>query len=240
MVRAETMRAAFTAYDPSLVDGFEMRLPRMRELATSARPGTRPLAMLLAGWGSMRDEPQRPGSRARRARLGRRALPRRRRQHRVAAAGDHRTGAVRGARSCSRDRRRGARRGSSERVGDAIPGRQRPRRVDRDPARQPRCCRGRAPRHARARARARAPVSGRRDPRLLRRRAARASRCRRPRRARRDDRARPDRRGHGRRDADRSPRAAAVRRRPQYRCDRRPAPRRRDLRCAPVHQPGCR
>jgi len=58
MVRAETMRAAFTAYDPCLLEGFEMRLPRMRELATSARPGTRPLAMLLAGWGSMRDEPR--------------------------------------------------------------------------------------------------------------------------------------------------------------------------------------
>ena len=58
MVRAETMRTAFTAYVPSLVDGFVTRLPRMRELATSARPGTRPLAMLLAGWGSMRDEPR--------------------------------------------------------------------------------------------------------------------------------------------------------------------------------------
>jgi DNA-binding CsgD family transcriptional regulator len=58
MVRAETMRAAFTAYVPSLVDGFVTRLPRMRELAASARPGTRSLAMVLAGWGSMRDEPR--------------------------------------------------------------------------------------------------------------------------------------------------------------------------------------
>jgi hypothetical protein len=56
-LRAEAIRATLMAYDPRLVDAFEQRVPRLHKLAASRRPGSRPLAMLLAGWGMQRGEP---------------------------------------------------------------------------------------------------------------------------------------------------------------------------------------
>jgi hypothetical protein len=57
-LRAETLRAPMTAYDPQLVSGFEQRLPALRKLAADGGAAARPLAMLLAGFGLQRGEPQ--------------------------------------------------------------------------------------------------------------------------------------------------------------------------------------
>lgn len=56
-LRAETLRGPMAAYDPRLVAGFEQRLPALRRIAADGVAGSRPLVMLLAGFGVQHGEP---------------------------------------------------------------------------------------------------------------------------------------------------------------------------------------
>ncbi len=52
----EALRASLATDDPKLIDSVRTRVPVFRQLATSGRPGTRPLAMLMAWWTSQHNE----------------------------------------------------------------------------------------------------------------------------------------------------------------------------------------
>jgi DNA-binding CsgD family transcriptional regulator len=56
-IHVETLRATASMYDPRTVHAFEERLPILEQLVARRAPGTRPLAWVLAAWGSQRDQP---------------------------------------------------------------------------------------------------------------------------------------------------------------------------------------